>query len=187
MEKVDRRVRKTKTALENTLIKLLKEKNLSKITAIEIANKADVHRATFYMHYQNVDDLFSSLENKVINDFQEIIKASENNNYEGIYDKIIDYIDNNRDLASVLLGKNANYEFQNKISEILENIYLDMWVKVEKRNKVSDAMRYLTHFHITGCISIISMWINEEYKLPTDKIKELVYKSASLVDNIVIW
>ena len=49
-KQTDKRVLKTKKALQNGLAVLLTDKELRKITVQEVADLADVNRVTFYKH-----------------------------------------------------------------------------------------------------------------------------------------
>ncbi|RIO05573.1 TetR/AcrR family transcriptional regulator, partial [Mammaliicoccus sciuri] len=48
----DRRVRKSKRAIKQAFIQLLKENNLDRITIQQISDLADVNRGTFYLNYE---------------------------------------------------------------------------------------------------------------------------------------
>ena len=54
---LDRRVMRTRTALQNALLDLILEKRYDGITVEEITERADVGRTTFYLHYQDKDAL----------------------------------------------------------------------------------------------------------------------------------
>ncbi len=56
---VDRRVRRTRRLLEEACIELVLEQGYEGVTVEAIAQRADVGRATFYMHYRDKDDLFT--------------------------------------------------------------------------------------------------------------------------------
>ncbi|MFP5115523.1 TetR/AcrR family transcriptional regulator [Bacillaceae bacterium C204] len=58
MLQTDLRIVKTKEALHNALLELLKEKSLEIISISEICRKARVNRGTFYLHYAQIEDLF---------------------------------------------------------------------------------------------------------------------------------
>ena len=62
---VDRRVRKTKRQLRLALMKLMSEKSVKDISVRELAAIADINRGTFYIHYKDVYDLLSSLEDEL--------------------------------------------------------------------------------------------------------------------------
>ena len=57
----DRRVRRTRKALQDALLSLILEKGYDSLTVEEIAERADVGRTTFYLHYQDKDDLLLEL------------------------------------------------------------------------------------------------------------------------------
>lgn len=58
-EKKDRRTRKTRQLLRDTLLTLLKEKRYEEISVQDIIARADVARSTFYVHYVDKDDLLT--------------------------------------------------------------------------------------------------------------------------------
>lgn len=57
---MDRRTRRTRSALEATLLELIAERDLSQISVSDVTGGADVHRSTFYEHYTDVHDLAAS-------------------------------------------------------------------------------------------------------------------------------
>ena len=56
----DRRVQKTQNLLRGALISLIAEKSYDSIVVKEILDRANVGRSTFYMHFQDKDDLLVS-------------------------------------------------------------------------------------------------------------------------------
>ena len=66
--KTDRRIQRTRQALRNALMELIKEKGYDAISVEEITQRADLGRATFYLHYKDKEDLlideFSELANE---------------------------------------------------------------------------------------------------------------------------
>src|SRR5580704_14752198 len=56
----DLRVRRTRERLGAALIALIEEKAIDKVTVREVLDRADVGRSTFYLHYQDTNDLLLS-------------------------------------------------------------------------------------------------------------------------------
>ena len=57
----DLRVIKTKRGLREAFIRLLLEKGYDAISIQDIATEAEAARVTFYRHYQNKEELFSTV------------------------------------------------------------------------------------------------------------------------------
>lgn len=67
----DRRVRRTRSSLQAALLELLHEKRLSKIHITEIAERADISRPTFYLHFESKEDLLFSYLDDLFDEIQE--------------------------------------------------------------------------------------------------------------------
>lgn len=64
---MDRRQRKTRTAIFNAFFELLKTKRYDRITVGEIIERADVGRSTFYAHFETKDLLINALCDDLFN------------------------------------------------------------------------------------------------------------------------
>jgi AcrR family transcriptional regulator len=69
MTKTDRRVVRTRELLQKSLIELIGEREYDAITIQDIAERANVGRTTFYLHYSNKDDLFMSCHEAILSEF----------------------------------------------------------------------------------------------------------------------
>ncbi len=69
MRKPDRRVRRTRELLQQALIALVGERRYETITIRDITDRADVARATFYLHYTDKDDLFLGCHEAIVGAF----------------------------------------------------------------------------------------------------------------------
>ena len=66
--RTDRRIQRTRQALHAALLELIKEKGYDAISTEEITERANIARATFYLHYKDKEDLlleeFSEMANE---------------------------------------------------------------------------------------------------------------------------
>jgi AcrR family transcriptional regulator len=58
MAQPDRRVRRTRDMLKQAFMELLEEKDYDSISVLDVVERANVGRATFYLHFTGKDDLF---------------------------------------------------------------------------------------------------------------------------------
>lgn len=81
----DRRVRKTKKAIQDAFCELTKEKKVNEISVKELCAKADLNKSTFYLHYKDIYDLADSIQGILTNDVCAII---EEYSCKGIIEKV---------------------------------------------------------------------------------------------------
>ena len=182
----DRRVRKTKKALQNALAEIMAYKELRHITVQELVDKADIHRATFYLHYHDVYDLYEQIENGVITELDKIIATDPTHLYDGVYKAIIDYVFDNSILFHMLLSEKSNTNFQNAVCKLIEKNYLNIWLYEENRTVIIDEMRFLTTYHIQGCIAIICTWVNENFSHSKEEVLGFLRKVNENFDKILV-
>lgn len=60
-KKTDLRVIKTQKAIKKAFREMVMEMDAGKITVKELADRAQIHRKTFYLHYTTLDDLFEDV------------------------------------------------------------------------------------------------------------------------------
>lgn len=66
--RVQRRVARTKAAIEDAFVQLVLERGYEKVAVEDITDRADLARATFYAHYPNKEAVLFSLFNRVVED-----------------------------------------------------------------------------------------------------------------------
>lgn len=72
MNRGQRSVNKTKSAIKNALLELIRSKNYPVIKVGEITDTADVGRSTFYKHYPSKADVLVDIHTDI---FQDILKG----------------------------------------------------------------------------------------------------------------
>jgi len=63
---MDLREKKTKRNIRNAFIELRSKKPLERISIKELAELAEISKATFYLHYKDIYDLSENLQKEVI-------------------------------------------------------------------------------------------------------------------------
>ena len=76
---MDKRVVKTRTAVFNTVMDLVVEKDPKKITVLELCKRAGINKSTFYLHYSGIEDCIQKSFNSLMNG---VIEFSKNFDYE---------------------------------------------------------------------------------------------------------
>ena len=64
---MDMRALKTRRNIHNAFLAIRSKKSLEKITVKELCDKAEISKATFYLHYKDIYDLSDQLQMEVVN------------------------------------------------------------------------------------------------------------------------
>ena len=57
---MDKRIVKTREAIFSAFLDLAAQKDINKISVVELCEKADINKSTFYLHYKSIDECFQS-------------------------------------------------------------------------------------------------------------------------------
>lgn len=128
----DRRVTRTKAALTRALFELLGEKEFQKISVTELAQRADVDRKTFYLHYRSVEEILEEFYESAIQRFQEELKREEAHGEE------VDMARFFRALNSIMAEKMSLYR---RLVKGTGYVYFMERLRAILRAEVEDALR----------------------------------------------
>ena len=172
----DRRVIKTKRAIKNVFMELLKEKPLSKISVAEISRGADLGRGTFYLHYTGVYDLYNKIENEVYSELIEIYDETYPDDGTRDFTKSIEtitkYIADNKDVFLLLTGSGVDGNPMRKMKEIFSKKLLqkEYTLNVSKYDEIESL------FIVSGVIGVLEDWITAGLIIPQKEIADILCK-----------
>ena len=120
---LDRRTRRTREALLRALLQLLQEKPLSSITVTELTGLADVNRATFYTHYQDIFDMFDHLKEDLSQTFRAMMDSHGSEiaqgSYDGLIAEIYRFFIENKALFDIVFSSSADSSFSTSLIEVM--------------------------------------------------------------------
>ena len=175
--KPDRRTIKTRKALRESLAELLTTKELHRITVQEIADGADVNRVTFYKHYLDIYDLYEKLESDLLTDMG--LLFLKQNEGSGCMEQLIDYIDENRTVFSMVFSPYVTGALRGKLERMVDGMYLIMFREKYDIPQNDKEFEYLCRYHSAGCMAILGKWVLEGYS----HSKESVVKAIDDADR----
>ena len=174
---VDRRVRKTKRQLRLALMQLMSEKNVKDISVRELAAIADINRGTFYIHYKDVYDLLSQLEEEMAQGLIKVCQAHNAEEYNGstfpYLSDLYQFIAEHADMCRVLLGANGDKAYTDRICGILRDEHLYDFVAHFYPNNDPTLLDYFCAFIISGNLALALRWINSGMKESTEEMATL--------------
>lgn len=180
-EKMDRRVRKTRSLLLQGLIQLMGEKDIKDISVKELSDLVDINRGTFYLHYSDIYDMLNKIEDELFLEFNEILDRNLDGNYAGLSPKatlldIFNLLEKHRDIAKVMIGPHGDLAFVNRLKDLVkERLYHLMTPK----NRTTDSQYYYP-FLIAGFVGVIETWLNQSSPLAPEEMAEICSRMIAL-------
>lgn len=171
---MDRRIKYTKKVIKDTLITLLEEKEINKITVSEICKLADINRATFYRYYLDAYDLLDKIKDEFVNELALASNVTEDNYSVSTFSKeLLEVFLENKDLVKILFNTKNNLYFLNDILEIAYNKCKSVWIK-EMGNLDEDNMEYASVFIFNGALGVINYWIQNDFDMPIKEVSKTI-------------
>ena len=165
-----RRTRYTKSVIRQSLLDLMKEKNINKITVNSICEAADVNRGTFYSYYSDAFDLLEKIEDELYNEIAEALDGHEPS--EVVYE-IFRRIQKNGDICRVLLSENGDPDFLRRIMYIAEKACIEDWIKKMNTKDIA-FLRYLYAFTAIGSVGVIQEWVKNGMAESAEKMADII-------------
>ncbi|AEC02423.1 TetR/AcrR family transcriptional regulator [Parasphaerochaeta coccoides] len=177
-EKIDRRVLYTKMILKESLVELMKEKPIGKITPTELCRHANMNRNTFYSHYDSPEDLLRSIEDELYEQIKHsIVNSLSKGDIFLLLSEICQAIHNNGDLCSVLLSEYGDKDFFRHLIDLAHDRTIEEWraagILLEK-----EKVEFLYCFSISGSVATIQKWIQDGMKQRPEDIARFIEKAT---------
>lgn len=164
MKKEDLRITKTKQAIKESFIALVKQKGYNKVSVTDIVNKANINRNTFYLHYQDKEDLIKKLLNdsalkigKLLG-YADFLKHTNFSNISELQIRwglriILNNMEDDLDLYKTVLD---DLSLQGYFDHVLETMKTAIAVLLDVSNPKSNLVFEYT---MSGIFGLVKQWI----------------------------
>ena len=185
MNKNESKYFNTAVKMDQALLQLLEKKEFAYISIKEICATAGVNRSTFYLHYENTNDLLKETADYVIDNFLSYFSAHRSavrldiTNCE-LKDLLfitpeylrpyLTYVKENQRVFKTCLKHLNSLNFN--------NMYFDM-VKffnplMERFSFPENEREYILKFYLTGITAVVTEWLNKNCETPIEDISRII-------------
>lgn len=178
----DRRARRSRKLLKESLLELMKCKTFSDISVRDITDAADMNRATFYLHYSGTAELLQNVEEDLLSELQELIDAHMQETVEvgsvaPVFEPVLDFAVEHRETCAILFnGSEASGFFQALQRLVHENgaPLVKAWFH-PRDPRLTD---YLLNFLAWGFIGLLKEWFDQGMSLPRGELLDAAQRMA---------
>lgn len=175
---VDLRVRKTREAIKKAFREMVREMDADDITVKELADRARIHRKTFYLHYTSIEALFEdALQDIADTYFDAIDTVSTPMRTEDVNRVFFEHMAEHDEFAERLLSAPSYRDFCGKLFKVAlqhnrsrYNPYAHL--SPEEQNIVNI-------FLVSSTLDMYRTWVSDGKKIPLEDMIELSGKLLS--------
>ncbi|EUJ38377.1 TetR-like C-terminal domain-containing protein [Brochothrix campestris] len=180
----DRRIRKSKQALQTALLTLLKTQRLHDISISKLVQVADLNRGTFYANYERKEQILDDIITEVITDLINSYRSPLEN--EEIFDfkrltassiKIFNHVEAHASFYQLILAEESFLLFQKRITSELKRLSL-----VEINQQLDDQtidLDLLASYQAHAIFGLIVTWVESDFKYSAHYMSKQLLKIVS--------
>jgi len=180
--KQDRRIRRTKKLLKDSLISLMEEKEFKNISVKDITELADLNRGTFYLHYNDTYHLLQDIEDEVLHDFQEMINGYKHSFQPDtllpVLNPVIHYVADHTAICRILFENSSSTDFLNRFHSLIYENGREI-IKAMYPQSEETTMQYFFEYITYGLIGMLKRWLETGKRMPEQKLAELADKAVT--------
>jgi AcrR family transcriptional regulator len=170
---LDRRVQRTRDALRAAMITLLEERGWDDINIQDLCELANVGRSTFYLHFQNKEELlvggFDDLRAWVrMQAAQRKTEADAMPFVRGL----IEHVYEQRNLFRSIIGKRSGHVVQKRFREMVCRLVEEEGVSPHAGWKQKAGARYIAG----ALVELLAWWVDSGKGHTADEIEEFFYQ-----------
>lgn len=176
----------TACLMDQALIILLENKPFEYITIKEVCEKAGVNRSTFYLHYENMNDLLSECLEYVANSLKDKFRIEDKIERKKINDcsieelllfsskylvPYLEFVKENKLLFFAVASQPMVFE----VDRIFNRMYSAIFEPIMNRFNIPKwEKKYKVTFFINGIHAVIVEWIKDDCNIEINQIANLI-------------
>lgn len=169
--KIDRRIVRTRQLLRDALMTLILEKGYEAVTVRNITDRANLGRATFYLHYKDKEELLIKSLTAL---FDELVQTLEPRDEKSVLDGtpirlVFEHAAANRDLYLVLFNGEGSGKIYREIQAYMVRDLQTHFLPIlpEKRPFSNDL---LANYLAGNLLNMVSWWLAADMPHPPDEM-----------------
>ena len=142
---MDIRVKRTKTNIINAFLQLCAKKPPERITVKELADLAEINKATFYLHYRDIYDLLETQENELFERvFDSIAHPNSVLSEPKLFIKeLVEGFIANKQLIDIIFGKNRRNILADKIESEVRSFIFEKYPQYKDSPELNVLLTYV--------------------------------------------
>lgn len=175
--KIDKRVRKTQEALRDALLQLIVERGYEKTSVQDILERADVGRATFYLHYRSKEDLLrrslDRLRELLVNECKPMTTGANKSRIPLAFSlTFFRHVHSHRKLYRAVVGRESGFIVDRQMRRLLVDLVRDEITSSAQGKPKQPWADMVSQYVVGALMSMVTWWLDFNVKLSPEEIDE---------------
>ena len=182
--KQDLRVLVTKRMIQEALIQLLENKPIDKIKVNELCEESGVNRATFYRHYETLQDILKEIEADVIRAMPQPRRKMRNMEEARSYlEQVCTYIYDHIDVMKILIRNRTDEEMMQSMIAFYQD-YLGLYLETLPMDRPSeDTIEIAITLFAGGCHYLMKRCVMGQIQKTPEELADILCNMIHLQES----
>lgn len=188
MTKAESKYFHTAAKMGEAFLSILEEKDFAYITVKEICERAGVHRSTFYLHYETIDDLVSECVERINEEFFAYFRTASAAFPRDIGAAPLEqlflitpeyllpyltYVAEHRAIFKIVLTQPETLQARKTYDALFSHVIRSI---LERHRVPEREQGYMMDFYIGGLMNIVRRWLLSDCRDPVEEIAGIMMK-----------
>ena len=174
-EKTDKRVARTRQALQAALLELMVECGYEHLSVQQILDRAGVGRATFYLHFGSKEDLLRSslerLREHLAQDWNSAAGRPVGSSLPlGFSLAFFQHVDSHRKLYRAIVGRESGAIVDKEMRRVLADLVLSEVGQLDRSAKVRAKADLAAQYVAGALMGVVTWWLDRNIKLSAEEM-----------------
>jgi AcrR family transcriptional regulator len=190
--KDDRRIQRTRKVLRESMLQLILDRGYDDISIQDVTDKANLGRATFYLHYREKDDLLADVMRLQFEEFVAVAPPTISPKTKTVDPKrvqqLFDFAESRYDLFRIMMiGKGSMVASRYLQQAIRDGYSLEIDRIQEVYGVVPTIPRsFIENYYAGALISLIFWWLDNDMPFSSAEMADMYMKVSANVTAMVL-
>lgn len=184
MNENDRRFKRTEQIIRDVFVQLVNERGLDHVTIKDITERANLNRATFYLHYTDKYELMTAFQKKFLEDAKNLSTESKKIDIFSLYDKeetipllikALQYYKDHSSVIKMMLNESRS-DFIKLMRQLAFQHLFEIPAVKERGSQLSIPKNYLISYIFSAHFGILQEWLDTGMKESPEEMASIMSK-----------
>lgn len=178
------KIKHTQTRIQQSFLELYAKKPITQISIKELTYIAKINRGTFYLHYLNLDELVSAIEDEHLRKLAELMEKFPSLQYSlndplslsTFFVPVLEYIETKSPEFKILLSPHSRPNFRQALQKDMHKNLMRRFESTSAKTSQKEQLRreYLLEYIVSANLGIIIRWIHSDMQLSAEDVTNLI-------------